>query len=141
MTSLMIRLHLMRCRKRKNREWSVVEVVMKSKEYSATLDEVPGTLYWADWPDPKSARIVNSRTAVSIDNERDLCTLLRSMGYKYVQFSPSFELFGSPSAHGNPYLRPFHSKELTLFQAEQRDNRGGVSIHPRQCDHSSPPLP
>jgi len=52
------------------------------EETKLTLDDMPGTLYWADWPDPKSGRAVNARTTASIDNERSLCNLLRSMGYK-----------------------------------------------------------
>ena len=61
-------------------------IVIVSDGLSGTLDELPGTLYWADWPDPKSTRPVNSRSAASIDNERGLCTLMRSMGYKHVNF-------------------------------------------------------
>ncbi|KAG0652276.1 hypothetical protein D0Z07_0959 [Hyphodiscus hymeniophilus] len=47
-----------------------------------SLDDMPGSLYWVDWPDPKSSRPVNSRNAASMDNERGLCSLMRSMGYK-----------------------------------------------------------
>jgi hypothetical protein len=68
--------------------WVYLGLCLNSRR---TLDDMPGTLYWADWPDPKSSRPVNSRTAASIDNERGLCSLMRSMGYKYVQFSHSLQ--------------------------------------------------
>lgn len=75
---------LMRRRKRRSCESSLVTTRIFLRSCS-TLDDTPGSVYWADWPDPKSGRSVNSRTAVSIDNERGLCSLMRSMGYKYVQ--------------------------------------------------------
>lgn len=45
-------------------------------------DQVPGTLRWTDVPDPGSARPVNSRLVVSIENEKGLLTVMKSMNHR-----------------------------------------------------------
>ena len=52
----------------------------KYSEYPC--DDVSGILQWTDWPDPAGARPVNSRLAVTITDEKGLCTRLKSMGHK-----------------------------------------------------------
>jgi len=46
-------------------------------------DDQPGTLRWNDLPDPAGARQVNSRLAVTIEGEKNLCSLLQSMEHRF----------------------------------------------------------
>ncbi|KAE8453125.1 hypothetical protein EG329_012312 [Mollisiaceae sp. DMI_Dod_QoI] len=46
-------------------------------------DQIPGVLRWNDLPDPASTRPVNSRLIVSIENEKGLCTVLKSMNHRF----------------------------------------------------------
>jgi len=45
-------------------------------------DQLPGSLRWTDLPDPAGVRPVNSRLFINIENERDLCTTLKSMNHR-----------------------------------------------------------
>jgi mediator of RNA polymerase II transcription subunit 18 len=48
-------------------------------------DGIPGILRWADLPDPAGSRPVNSRMAVNIADEKNLCATLQSNGHKFIR--------------------------------------------------------
>ncbi|CAL3967566.1 unnamed protein product [Diplocarpon coronariae] len=65
------------------------------------LDQRPGTLRWNDLPDPTAAkpvnsrlpdpgltRPVNSRLIVSIENQGNLCSIMRMLNHRYVAMTP-----------------------------------------------------
>lgn len=43
---------------------------------------LPGVLRWADLPDPPNARKVNSRHIIHIENEKNLCEVMKRTNYK-----------------------------------------------------------
>ncbi|PBP19054.1 putative Mediator of RNA polymerase II transcription subunit 18 [Diplocarpon rosae] len=82
------------------------------------LDQRPGTLRWNDLPDPTAAkpvnsrlpdpgltRPVNSRLIVSIENQGNLCSIMRMLNHRHVADNPVFELtryLEFPASEGEP---------------------------------------
>ncbi|PBP18083.1 putative Mediator of RNA polymerase II transcription subunit 18 [Diplocarpon rosae] len=82
------------------------------------LDQRPGTLRWNDLPDPTAAkpvnsrlpdpgltRPVNSRLIVSIENQGNLCSIMRMLNHRHVTKIPVFELtryLEFPASEGEP---------------------------------------
>ncbi|KAM3076224.1 hypothetical protein ACMFMG_006269 [Clarireedia jacksonii] len=52
---------------------------------SCPLDDVPGTLRWNDLPDPSNATIVNSRSVITIADEKLLCKVLQASGQRFTR--------------------------------------------------------
>ncbi|KAN0108125.1 Mediator complex, subunit Med18 [Hyaloscypha variabilis] len=57
----------------------------KEEDPVIDCDQLLGILRWTDLPDPAGGRPVNSRLLVNIENERGLCTLLKSMNHRLTQ--------------------------------------------------------
>ncbi|KAH6674510.1 mediator of RNA polymeras-like protein II transcription subunit 18 [Halenospora varia] len=49
----------------------------------AGCDQLPGTLRWNEIPDPAGNKPVNTRAFIQIENEKSLCTVMQSMGYRF----------------------------------------------------------
>lgn len=57
----------------------------KKDESVIDCDQLPGSLRWTDLPDPAGGRPVNSRLLITIDDEKGLCTVLKSMNHRFIQ--------------------------------------------------------
>ncbi|KAH8685610.1 mediator of RNA polymerase-like protein II transcription subunit 18 [Tricladium varicosporioides] len=51
----------------------------------AGCDQLPGTLRWNEIPDPAGNKPVNTRAFIQIENEKSLCSLMQSMGYRFAR--------------------------------------------------------
>lgn len=43
---------------------------------------LPGTLRWVDLPDPPNVRKVNSRHIIHIENEKNICEIMKRINYR-----------------------------------------------------------
>ncbi|KAG9235052.1 mediator complex, subunit Med18 [Amylocarpus encephaloides] len=50
-----------------------------------SCDQSPGTLKWTELPDPVDSRTVNTRLMLQIENEKGLCTVIQSIGYRFTR--------------------------------------------------------
>lgn len=54
-------------------------------------DQLVGDLRWEDLPDATTGKKVNSRGIVEVENEKNLCTAMKNMGYEFATPQETFE--------------------------------------------------